>query len=85
MIGHLMAAGGGPEFAFAVLSVDRDEVHPTANLARPDRRCDLDYVPNVKRTMRVRAALSNSAGFGGQNASILVRKAGWRQEACPSN
>jgi len=74
MIGHLLAASGGPEFAFTVLSVNRDEVHPTVNLLNSDPKCDLDYVANIKRKRTVRAALSNSFGFGGQNASILVRK-----------
>jgi 3-oxoacyl-[acyl-carrier-protein] synthase II len=74
MIGHLLAASGGPEFVYTVLSVQRDEIHPTINFLNPDPRCDLDYVPNVKRTKMVRAALSNSFGFGGQNASVVVRK-----------
>lgn len=74
MIGHLLAAAGGPEFIYTVLSVSRDEIHPTINLANPDPKCDLDYVPNVKRSKPVRAALSNSFGFGGQNASIVVKK-----------
>jgi beta-ketoacyl-acyl-carrier-protein synthase II len=74
LIGHLLAASGGPEFVFTTLSVHRDEVHPTLNLTHPDPKCDLDYVPNRGRSMTVRAALSNSFGFGGQNASIVVRK-----------
>lgn len=74
MIGHLLAASGGPEFAFTVLSVQRDEIHPTINLTNPDPKCDLDCVPNVMRRKTVRAALSNSFGFGGQNASVVVRK-----------
>jgi 3-oxoacyl-[acyl-carrier-protein] synthase II len=74
IIGHLLAASGGPEFLFTALSVQRDEVHPTINLTNPDPKCDLDYVPNVKRSMTVRAALSNSFGFGGQNASIILKK-----------
>lgn len=74
MIGHLLAASGGPEFIYTVLSVLRDEIHPTLNLTSPDPKCDLDYVPRVKRTKTVRAALSNSFGFGGQNASIIVKK-----------
>jgi 3-oxoacyl-[acyl-carrier-protein] synthase II len=76
LIGHLMAAAGGPEFVYTVLAVHRDEIHPTINLRHPDPRCDLDYVPNVKRARRVRAAVSNSFGFGGQNASIVVTKYG---------
>ncbi|MBF8254658.1 MAG: 3-oxoacyl-(acyl-carrier-protein) synthase 2 [Deltaproteobacteria bacterium] len=81
MIGHLMAAAGGPEFLFTVLSVGRDEIHPTINLTHPDPKCDLDYVPNVKRKHKVRAAVSNSFGFGGQNASIVVRKYGDKVES----
>jgi 3-oxoacyl-[acyl-carrier-protein] synthase II len=76
IIGHLLAASGAPEFVYTVLSVQRDEVHPTINLTNPDPKCDLDYVPNSRRSMLVRAALSNSFGFGGQNASIIVRKYG---------
>ncbi|QWR78330.1 beta-ketoacyl-[acyl-carrier-protein] synthase family protein [Candidatus Magnetomonas plexicatena] len=74
MIGHLLAASGGPEFIFTVLSTHHNEIHPTINLTNPDPKCDLDYVPNVKRIKTVRAALSNSFGFGGQNASIIVKK-----------
>jgi 3-oxoacyl-[acyl-carrier-protein] synthase II len=74
LIGHLMAAAGGPEFVFTVLSVDGDEIHPTINLTQRDPKCDLDYVANVKRFRTVRAALSNSFGFGGQNASIIAKK-----------
>jgi 3-oxoacyl-[acyl-carrier-protein] synthase II len=74
LIGHLLAAAGAPEFALTVLTVERDEIHPTMNLFNPDPKCDLDYVPSVKRARVVRAALSNSFGFGGQNASIVVKK-----------
>ncbi len=74
IIGHLIAASGGPEFVFTTLSVNRDEIHPTINLKSPDPKCDLDYVPNVKRARIVRAAISNSFGFGGQNASIVLKK-----------
>ncbi len=74
MIGHLLAASGGPELIYTLLSVYRDEIHPTINLTHPDPKCDLDYVPNRKRSKVVRAALSNSFGFGGQNASIIVKK-----------
>ncbi|MBF0405183.1 beta-ketoacyl-[acyl-carrier-protein] synthase family protein [Candidatus Magnetominusculus xianensis] len=76
MIGHLLAASGGPEFIFTVLSVANDEIHPTINLTNPDPKCPLDYVPLVKRSKTVRAAISNSFGFGGQNASIIVKKLG---------
>jgi 3-oxoacyl-[acyl-carrier-protein] synthase II len=74
LIGHLLAASGGPEFVFTALTVNRDEIHPTINQHNPDPKCDLDYVPNVKRSAPVRAAISNSFGFGGQNGSIVVKK-----------
>ncbi|MBF0321307.1 MAG: hypothetical protein HQL01_16080, partial [Nitrospirae bacterium] len=76
MIGHLLAASGGPEFIFTVLSVAGDMIHPTINLTHPDPKCNLDYVPLVSRQTKVRAAISNSIGFGGQNASVIVKKAG---------
>ena len=74
LIGHLMAAAGGPEFIYTALSVQRDAIHPTLNLTHPDPKCDLDYVPQTKRLIPVRAALSNSFGFGGQNAAIVIKK-----------
>jgi 3-oxoacyl-[acyl-carrier-protein] synthase II len=77
MIGHLLAACGAPELIFTVLSVVHDRVHPTRNLSRPDRQCDLDYVPEGARDLTVRAAMSSSFGFGGQNACVIVRKAQW--------
>ena len=75
MIGHLIAACGAPEFIFTALSVARDVVHPTTNLENPDPKCDLDYVAGGAREMPVPAAITNSFGFGGQNATLLVRKA----------
>ncbi len=74
MIGHLLAASGGPEFVFTTLSVYNNRVHPTINLTRRDPKCDLDYVSDGSRNMEVRAALSNSFGFGGQNGSVVVKK-----------
>ncbi len=76
LIGHLLAACGGAELVFTVLSVARDAVHATINLAHPDPACDLDYVAGNARRMRVRHAISNSFGFGGQNACLLVGKVG---------
>jgi 3-oxoacyl-(acyl-carrier-protein) synthase len=55
MIGHLMAASGGPEFIYTVF-IQHDTIHPIINLEHPDPRCDLDYVPKVKRNKIVRAA-----------------------------
>ena len=74
VMGHLLAGAGGPEFIFTTMSVSTDVVHPTVNLEAPDPKCDLDYVPGHKREMTVRTALSNSYGFGGQNASVVVAK-----------
>ena len=69
-----MAASGAAEFVLTTLSVNRDEIHPTINLKHADPKCDLDYVPNIKKQMTVRAALSNSFGFGGQNATVIIKK-----------
>jgi 3-oxoacyl-[acyl-carrier-protein] synthase II len=84
LFGHLLAGCGGAEAVLTVLSVARGEVHPTANLERPDRKCDLDYVPGVMRRRTVRAALSNSFGFGGQNACLAFRTwaAAGREQPC---
>ncbi|RNF85403.1 beta-ketoacyl-[acyl-carrier-protein] synthase family protein [Montanilutibacter psychrotolerans] len=74
MIGHLIAAAGAPECIATVLAVAQGRVPPTLNLTNPDAQCDLDYVPgNVARAQTVRAAISNSFGFGGLNATIAVR------------
>ncbi len=75
MIGHLIAACGAPEFIFTALSVARDVAHPTIGLENPDPKCDLDYVAEGAREMSVPAAITNSFGFGGQNATLLLRKA----------
>lgn len=72
--GHLLAACGGPELIFTVLSVQRDEVPPTLNLTHPDPKCDLNYLPLRGEKRRIRAALSNSFGFGGENGCLAVKK-----------
>jgi len=74
MTGHLLGAAGGLETAVTALTVARDMVPPTINYETPDPECDLDYVPNESRAMTVRYALNNSFGFGGTNASILLKK-----------
>jgi len=74
MIGHLLGACGAPEFACTVLSVYHGRVHPTINLTHPDPKCDLDYVAEGSRRLAVDAAMTNSFGFGGQNAVLIVRK-----------
>jgi 3-oxoacyl-[acyl-carrier-protein] synthase II len=75
MTGHLLGAAGGLEAVVAALSVARGIVPPTTNLDHPDPECDLDFVPHQARAHRVRAALSNSFGFGGHNATLAVRTA----------
>ncbi len=74
MTGHLLGAAGGVEFAVCVNAILEGVVPPTINLETPDPDCDLDYIPNEARKLEVTAALSNSLGFGGHNASILVKK-----------
>ncbi len=74
MIGHLLGASGGVEFVATTMSVYNDEVHPTINLTNPDPECDLNYTINESVRREVRAALSNSFGFGGHNVSIIVKK-----------
>jgi 3-oxoacyl-[acyl-carrier-protein] synthase II len=76
MIGHLLGASGAVELIATVMSINHGMVHPTTNYKTPDPACDLDYVPNRPREMRVRRALSNSFGFGGHNCSLVVGAAG---------
>jgi 3-oxoacyl-[acyl-carrier-protein] synthase II len=74
MTGHLLGAAGGLETAVSALAVRNDVIPPTINQDEPDPECDLDCVPNVARKTTVRVALNNSFGFGGTNASILLKK-----------
>lgn len=74
MIGHLLGASGSVEFVATTMSVREDAVHPTINQEEPDAECDLDYTANEYRKRPVRAAISNSFGFGGHNVSIVVKK-----------
>ena len=74
MIGHLLGAAGGVELVFTALAVDRDLMPPTINYEEPDPQCDLDYVPNVARACPVKVAMSNTFGFGGHNACLLIAK-----------
>ena len=75
MTGHLLGAAGGVEAVFTALAL-RDQVSPpTINLRTPDPQCDLDYVANSARKMTIRAALSNSFGFGGTNGSLVFARA----------
>jgi 3-oxoacyl-[acyl-carrier-protein] synthase II len=72
--GHLLGASGGVELIASILAIRDGVIPPTLNLEHADERCDLDYAPLKPREMKVDAALSNSFGFGGHNACILVRK-----------
>jgi len=74
MSGHLLGAAGGLETAVSALCVLHDRVPPTINQEHPDPECDLDCAPNEARSMKVRVALNNSFGFGGTNATLLLRK-----------
>lgn len=74
MTGHLLGGSGGIEAVATILAIANDEVPPTINLQNPDAECDLDYVPNQSRKMKVEVALSNSFGFGGHNVTIAFRK-----------
>jgi 3-oxoacyl-[acyl-carrier-protein] synthase II len=73
MTGHLLGAAGGIEAVFTVLAIRDQVAPPTANLFHRDPKCDLDFVPNIARDMKIRAALSNSFGFGGTNATLAFR------------
>jgi 3-oxoacyl-[acyl-carrier-protein] synthase II len=73
MTGHLLGAAGGLEAGATALTLARGIVPPTINLENPDPTCDLDFVPNQARTQIVKAALSNSFGFGGHNVTLAVR------------
>ena len=74
MTGHLLGAAGGIELVACILSIRDNMVHPTINYETPDPECDLDYVPNVSRKVQVDTALSNSLGFGGHNATLVVKR-----------
>ena len=75
MIGHLLGAAGGIEAVFCALALADGVAPPTINLRDPDPECDLDYVANESRPIKLRAAMSNSFGFGGANATLLFAKA----------
>jgi len=72
MTGHLLGAAGGLEAVVTALTLARGIVPPTINLEKPDSQCDLDFVPNQARAALVRAALSNSFGFGGHNVTLVM-------------
>jgi len=74
MTGHMLGGAGGIESVFTALTIKNGIIPPTINLTNPDPGCDLDYVPNVARESEVRAAISNSFGFGGTNAVLAMKK-----------
>jgi 3-oxoacyl-[acyl-carrier-protein] synthase II len=72
--GHCLGAAGAVEALFSILAVNRGALPPTINYDEPDPECDLDYIPNEAREADVRTAVSNSFGFGGHNATIVIRR-----------
>jgi 3-oxoacyl-[acyl-carrier-protein] synthase II len=74
MVGHLLGASGGVEAIACCMSLYKGVIHPTVNLENPDPECDLDYCPKTARQRPVNYALSNSFGFGGHNACLLMKK-----------
>jgi len=74
MTGHLLGAAGAVETAVCALAIRDNIVPPTINYENPDPECDLDYVPNKARQINVRACINNSLGFGGHNATLIVRR-----------
>ena len=74
MIGHLLGAAGGIEAVLTALAIQNQIAPPTINLENPDPECDLDYVPNTARNMKIDVAISNSFGFGGTNGSLVFKR-----------
>ncbi len=74
MTGHMLGAAGGIEAVFLALSLHNQIIPPTANLENPDPECDLDYVPGTARKTEIRSGISNSFGFGGTNAVIVMKR-----------
>jgi 3-oxoacyl-[acyl-carrier-protein] synthase II len=74
MTGHLLGAAGGIEAVFSALAIRDQVAPPTINYETPDPECDLDYVPNEARQMKIDIAMSNSFGFGGTNGTLLLRR-----------
>ena len=76
MTGHLLGAAGGVEAVFSILALRDQVAPPTINLDNPDPECDLDYVPNTAREMKIDVAMTNSFGFGGTNGTLVLRRMG---------
>ena len=73
-LGHSLGASGGIELILSIKAILESKIPPTINLTDPDPDCDLDYTPNVARDREIKYAMSNSFGFGGHNASMIVAK-----------
>ena len=71
-LGHTLGASGGIELVACAMALQHNVIPPTINLETPDPECDLDYVPNQPREMQVQVTMSNSFGFGGHNASLVL-------------
>jgi 3-oxoacyl-[acyl-carrier-protein] synthase II len=74
MTGHLLGAAGGIEAVFSVMAIHDQVAPPTINLENPGEGCDLDYVPNTARKMKINTVISNSFGFGGTNGTLVFSK-----------
>jgi 3-oxoacyl-(acyl-carrier-protein) synthase len=74
MTGHLLGASGAMEALFCVKTLQDEVLPPTINYETPDPECDLDYVPNQPRQLKAQRVMSNSFGFGGHNASIILSR-----------
>jgi len=74
MVGHLLGGASVVEFAATILAMQEGFIHPTINYETPDPECDLDYVPNTMRMQCINCAISNSLGFGGHNATVVIKK-----------
>jgi 3-oxoacyl-[acyl-carrier-protein] synthase II len=74
MTGHMLGAAGGAEAIFSILALRDQVAPPTINYETPDPDCNLDYVPNSARPMRIDVALSNSFGFGGTNGTLIFKR-----------
>ena len=74
MTGHLLGGAGAVELAICAMAVRDNKIPPTINLENPDPECDLDYTPLVARDKNVRVAVNNSFGFGGHNATLVIKE-----------
>jgi len=74
MIGHLLGGAGAVEAIATIMALYEQILHPTINYETPDPECDLDYVPKTGRAQNIKCALTNSFGFGGHNAVLLIKK-----------